>query len=201
MIPERAPAQRRQVEKRGPYHTARLFQKLFTGSMLILEALCEEAVPAVQDLGPQVEMSSELRDLPPSAHTPDQDGQWPFGPAVGSVRSLDRHVCKHRRVYIHTCIWNSLLVFIYKQKLSSLLHTYTCIYMYMVTRSAAPPPAPHGLGTRPPSVVWVVVGLILPPSLHVVWGLVGDSLPSSSSSVVWGLVGGNPPPSSPLWWG
>ena len=91
---------------------------------------------------------------------------------------------------------------------------YIDMYMYMVTRSAAPPHPPQMVWEAPPSVVWVAVGFIgnpppsfspcalgsggwesLPPSPPVVWRVVGGNPPSSFASVVWGLVGGNPPPS------
>ena len=69
------------------------------------------------------------------------------------------------------------------------------------------PPHPHpplnGLGSRPPSVVWVVVGLIgNPPPPSPLWcGVLWVGVPLAPyPPVVWGPVGGNPPP-SPLWCG
>ena len=61
------------------------------------------------------------------------------------------------------------------------VRVYTYVYVYMATRSAAPPPhpPPKWSGKPPPSVVWVVVGLIgkpfspcgIPFSPRVVWGV------------------------------
>ena len=97
---------------------------------------------------------------------------------------------------------------------------FTCIYIYMVTPSAAAPSPPKWSGKPPPSVVWVVVRLIGNPFSPVVWGLVGGLLlllwcgvlwvgiPLPPPPVVWGLVGGKGFPSSPpappwcgVWWG
>ena len=98
------------------------------------------------------------------------------------------------------------------------MHTYIYIYIY-IYRSRAPRPPPNGQGSRPfcgvgcggvdlespsllPSLwcrVWWV-GIPLPSSSSVVWGLVGGN-PPPSPPVVWGLVGGNPPPPSPRWVG
>ena len=39
------------------------------------------------------------------------------------------------------------------------------------------------------------MGIPLPPSFCVVWGVVGGKGFPPSPLVVWGLVGGNPPPS------
>ena len=90
-----------------------------------------------------------------------------------------------------------MCIYIYIYSIRAIyIYTYIYVYIYMVTRSAAPPTPPQMVWEAPPSVVWVVVGLIGKPfSFCGVGSVGGNPPPSFSPYIVVGAVGGNPPPS------
>ena len=85
------------------------------------------------------------------------------------------HDCVHAHAGIHKCTYTCMSTYAYMYNTCIHLCMYVLymicmylyvLYIYMVTRSAAPPTPPNGLGSPPSSVVWCLVG-VSPPSFSL----------------------------------
>ena len=102
------------------------------------------------------------------------------------------HACMYVRVDVYMYVYINIHMYMNMYT----IHTYINIYIYGHALRGPPPP-PNGLGSRPPSVVWVAFppcgvgsGILHPP---VVWGL---APPSLWCGAWWGRVR-----AGKSWWG